>query len=105
MNIVLIKMTLENIKADEFQRTRISHNGADEFFTTINVDRSDYKPTHISITHIEKPVTEEFSYHAELALSKRAVELGCEYATNLDYCQFNPDKGFMILVGTGWLRR
>lgn len=96
-------MTLiEDITPEEFVASRMSHNSAEEFFSTIGVDIASYIPTHLSITHIE-PINDNFSNNAELKLAKRAIGKGCEYATNLDYCQFRPQEGFMILAGTGWL--
>lgn len=99
-------MTLnEKLIPEEFVATRMSHNGYKEYFDSIGVNPNDYKPTHLSIPHFEKTPSSEFSYHAELTLAQNAIEKGCKYVTNLDYCQFNPDKGCMILAGTGWLQK
>ncbi len=99
-------MSLDStLTPEEFVKSRMSHNGYEEYFGSIGVKEGNYTPTHISITHIEKPVTRDFSHHAELTLAREAIKRGCVYATNLDYCQFNPDKGYMILAATGWLVR
>lgn len=95
-------MTIDNLTDEEFVERRISHNSGEEYFRSIGEVANNYTPTHLSITHIEKS-NSEFSHHAELALAKKAKEKGCRYATNLDYCQFNPEEGFMILAATGWL--
>lgn len=99
-------MAFDDITPEEFVRTRMSHNGYEEYFKSIEVNPDNYRPTLLSITHIEKLVTDDFSLHAELKLaSERAIPRRCEFVTNLDYCQFNPDEGSMILAGTGWIAK
>lgn len=74
----------------KFREENMSHNSADEFLSNLgkNVENvsGDYIQIFLSVVYTNKS-DKDYVYKTELNLAKMAMEKGCEYVTNIDYCQ------------------
>ena len=82
----------------EFREVCFSHNSAEEFLFKRESIES-YCPIHLSAAYIAaKNDDDERIYQTELKLARKAIEKGCRYVTNLDYC-------INCIAGTGLLKK
>jgi len=78
-------MTLDQ-KIIRLREENMSHNSAEEFLSNMGKNVSDYTQIFLSVPYTDKP-HKDYIYKTELNLAKTAMEKGCKYVSNIDYCQ------------------
>jgi hypothetical protein len=103
----MIEMTLEERFGEEvyrFRKENISHNSAEEFFRNRGMGEGylrDFRDRHLR-ANVFNLRGKDFVECAELLLAQTAIQEGCEYVTNIDYCQADYERGNLIIAATGW---
>jgi hypothetical protein len=90
---------------EKFVDNNMSHLSSNEYFEDIEVDKKIYRPIHLAVECKKSYEDYSLTNTAECILAQRAIGKSCEYVTNLDYCQFNPQKAYLIITGTGWRKK
>ena len=72
----------------------MSHLDSDEFFANRGEPKRNYTDILLSV---EKD-KEKSVYITELKLARAAMEAGCKFVTNIDYC-------LRVIAATGWKSR
>ncbi len=76
----------EQFNLFEFRRRRFSHNSAEEFLRFKGETIEDYIPIHLSAAYVDAETEDDRIHQTELKLAKEALDEGCRYVTNIDYC-------------------
>src|SRR3989344_3710398 len=104
--MTMLKLTIEREELNrlerelaEFRDSNFSHNSAEEFLRFKRESIESYCPIHLSAAYIAaKNDDDERIYQTELKSARKAIEKGCRYVTNLDYC-------INCIAGTGLLKK
>lgn len=91
------QFTQEEINFGEENMTHIS---AEEFLSRLDDSVDNYIPIRLSVSYLGGSDL-DFVYVTELRLARKALKKDCKYVSDMDYCQFDPDKKTLILVATG----
>ncbi len=87
----------EQSDLENFVMFNFSHNSAEEFFGSIGVNMGMYRPIHLTAPYVG-PEDEGRIHRTELSLARVALQTGCGYVTNIDYCE-------PCIAATGWKKR
>jgi len=71
---------------EKFRENCFTHNDIGWLLDRREEDPSKFIDIHLSVAYINAKTDDEKIYRTELRLAKRAMEKGCEYVTNIDYC-------------------
>jgi len=86
------------VKLAEFRDINFSHNSAEEFLKFKGDSPNNYQPIYLSAAYAAMKNEDEKISQTELKLARKAVEKGCRYVTNLDYC-------LNCIAGTGLVKK
>ena len=71
---------------EEFVDAHFSHNSAKEFLVFRRESVDNYETIHLSVAYVDAKTEDEKIHQTELKLAQKALERGCKYVTNIDYC-------------------
>ena len=71
---------------EKFRENNFSHNSAEEFLRLRGENISNFRSVHLSTSYVNAESEDERIYKTEIKLAGKAIERGCMYVTNIDYC-------------------
>lgn len=74
-----------NTDPAHYRKFHFSHNSAEEFLRFKGESPENYRPIHLSVVYVNAKDDERIC-QTELKLAQKAIDKGCRYVTNIDYC-------------------